>query len=83
MRSATEEISDVLEALAHPLRDCWPNEARKRLDDYGPNELKEKEKKTPLTMCLTSSGISMILACIASSPLISGLYWEASIQWRS
>ena len=52
MRWHQREISDVLEALGTSLEGLSAQEARKRLDDYGPNELKEKEKKTPLTMLL-------------------------------
>ena len=77
MRWHQREISDVLEALGTSLEGLSAQEARKRLDDYGPNELKEKEKKTPLTMLLDQFRDFMILVLIAAA-VISGFIGEAS-----
>jgi Ca2+-transporting ATPase len=39
------EINDVLEALESSLKGITEQDALKRLEDYGPNELKEEKKK--------------------------------------
>ena len=53
------------------------DEARARLDQYGPNELVEKEKKSPLMMFLDQFKDFMILILIAAA-LISGFIGEVS-----
>jgi Ca2+-transporting ATPase len=53
------------------------DESRARLDQYGPNELVEKEKKSPLMMFLDQFKDFMILILIAAA-LISGFIGEVS-----
>ncbi len=70
-------VEDVIEELNTSLKGVSSEEARKRLLEYGPNELKEKQKKTPLRMFLEQFMDFMILVLIAAA-LISGFIGELS-----
>ena len=63
--------------LGSSIRGLAAAEAEKRLQQYGPNELREKKKKTPLRMLLDQFRDFMILVLIAAA-LISGLIGELS-----
>ncbi|MDI6800624.1 MAG: cation-translocating P-type ATPase [Thermodesulfovibrionales bacterium] len=68
---------DVIEQLQSSLGGLSPAEARKRLSEYGPNELMEKKKKTPLMMFLDQFKDFMILVLIAAA-IVSGIIGEPS-----
>ena len=70
-------VEDVIEELNTSLKGISSEEAQKRLLEYGPNELKEKKKKTPLMMFLDQFRDFMILVLIAAA-LISGFIGELS-----
>ena len=69
----SEEVFEVLKTSREGLP---PEEARVRLSHYGPNELKEKEKKTPFMMFLDQFKDFMILILVAAA-VISGGDWRA------
>jgi len=71
------EINEVIHELKSLPHGLSAEEARKRLEEYGPNELKEKKKKTPLYMFLDQFRDFMILVLIAAA-LISGTIGEVS-----
>lgn len=73
-RLSVEEV--VAEQKTTP-QGLGSDEARARLDQYGPNELVEKEKKSPLMMFLEQFKDFMILILIAAA-LISGFIGEVS-----
>jgi Ca2+-transporting ATPase len=77
MRWHQKTVDDVLEELNSSLRGLSSEEAEKRLLEYGPNELKEKAKKTPFMMFLDQFRDFMILVLIAAA-LISGFIGELS-----
>ncbi len=70
-------VQSVVEELNTSLKGVSTEEAQKRLLEYGPNELKEKKKKTPLMMFLDQFRDFMILVLIAAA-LISGFIGELS-----
>ena len=70
-------VEDVIEELNTSLKGLSSEETQKRLLEYGPNELKEKQKKTPLMMFLDQFSDFMILVLIAAA-LISGFIGELS-----
>jgi len=72
-----KETSKIVEQLNSSLQGLSPEEARKRLVEYGPNELGEKEKKTPFMLFLDQFKDFMILVLIAAA-IISGVIGEAS-----
>ncbi|MCL5236498.1 MAG: calcium-translocating P-type ATPase, PMCA-type [Nitrospirae bacterium] len=72
-----KQISKVIEELESSPSGLSNEDARKRLGKYGPNELKEKKKKTPFMMLLDQFRDFMILVLIAAA-LISGLIGEPS-----
>ncbi len=72
-----KEIEDVIEELNSSPLGLSEDEARKRLETYGLNELKEKKKKTPFIMFLDQFKDFMILVLIAAA-LISGVIGELS-----
>src|SRR4030065_2943688 len=70
-------FEDVIEELKTSLKGISSEEAQKRLLEYGPNELKEKKKKTPFMMFLDQFRDFMILILIAAA-VISGFIGELS-----
>jgi len=77
MRWHQKTVEDVLEELNTSLKGISAEEAEKRLLEYGPNELKEKAKKTPFMMFLDQFRDFMILILIAAA-IISGFIGELS-----
>ncbi|MDA8084658.1 MAG: HAD-IC family P-type ATPase, partial [Nitrospiraceae bacterium] len=59
------------------LRGLTPDEAASRLRQYGPNELREKKKKSPLLMFLDQFRDFMIMVLIAAG-IVSGIIGEPS-----
>ena len=72
-----KEIHTVIEELSSSLQGLSSPEAQKRLAQYGPNELKEKKKKSGFMMFLDQFKDFMILVLIAAA-LISGIIGEPS-----
>ncbi|MBI4843266.1 MAG: cation-translocating P-type ATPase [Nitrospirae bacterium] len=72
-----KKINELIDELKSSLRGISSEEAAKRLREYGPNELKEKAKKTPLIMFLDQFKDFMIMVLIAAA-LISGFIGELS-----
>ncbi|MGC2061388.1 MAG: cation-translocating P-type ATPase [Thermodesulfovibrionales bacterium] len=70
-------VDDVISELNTSRKGLSRDQAQKRLLEFGPNELKEKEKKTPLMMFLDQFRDFMILVLIAAA-LISGFIGELS-----
>ena len=77
MRWHQKTVEDVIEELNSSLKGISSEEARKRILEYGPNELKEKKKKTVLMMFLEQFRDFMILVLIAAA-VISGIIGEIS-----
>src|SRR4030066_346492 len=77
MRWHQKKTDEVIEDLGSSLKGLSPDEAEKRLREYGPNELKEKKKKTPFMMLLDQFKDFMILVLIAAA-VISGIIGEPS-----
>jgi Ca2+-transporting ATPase len=73
-KKTTDEIIEVMNSSVSGLSS---DEAQKRLAEYGPNELKEKKKKTPFMMFLDQFRDFMILVLIAAA-IISGVIGEPS-----
>ncbi|BCB95467.1 ATPase [Dissulfurispira thermophila] len=72
-----KEVSRVIEDLRSSVHGLSTEEAQRRLFEYGPNELKEKKKRTPFMMFLDQFKDFMILVLIAAA-IISGIIGEAS-----
>lgn len=72
-----KEIEEIFKELDTSLRGLSSEEARRRLQEYGPNELKEKKKKTPFIMFLDQFKDFMILVLIGAA-IISGIIGEPS-----
>lgn len=70
-------MEGVIEELNSSLKGISSEEARKRILEYGPNELKVKKKKTPFMMFLDQFKDFMILVLIAAA-LISGFIGEVT-----
>ncbi|MBI5048949.1 MAG: cation-translocating P-type ATPase [Deltaproteobacteria bacterium] len=66
-----KNIDEVVENLGSSLEGLSLSEAQKRFAEYGPNELIEKKKKTPLAMFLEQFKDFMIIVLIAAA-IISG-----------
>ena len=77
MRWHQKTVEDVIEELNSSLKGISSEEARERILEYGPNELKVKEKKTPFMMFLDQFRDFMILVLIAAA-IISGFIGELS-----
>lgn len=77
MRWYQTELQDVIEKLNSSPKGLSEDEARKRLEEYGLNELKEKKKKTPFMIFLDQFKDFMILVLIAAA-LVSGIIGELS-----
>jgi len=69
------EAVEVVEELGSTAQGLSASEAGKRLNQWGPNELVEKKKKTPFMMFLEQFKDFMILILIAAA-VISGLIGE-------
>jgi len=72
-----KNVDEVLSELNTSLSGLSNEEAEKRLREFGPNELVEKEKKTPLQMFLEQFKDFMIIVLIAAA-LISGFLGEVA-----
>ena len=72
-----KDIASVFEKLHTSVHGLSLEEAQKRLEQYGPNELTEKKKKSPLMMFLDQFRDFMILVLIAAA-IISGIIGEPS-----
>jgi Ca2+-transporting ATPase len=77
MRWHQKSINEVIEELKSSLQGLSSEEAARCLAEYGPNELKEKKKKTPLMMFIDQFKDFMILVLIAAA-VISGFIGELS-----
>ncbi len=66
-----KEITSVVEELQTSFLGLSLEEAQKRLEQYGSNELREKKKKTPFMMFLDQFKDFMIIVLIAAA-IISG-----------
>jgi len=71
----TREIKDVIDSIGSSTEGLTGSEALHRLDELGPNTLKEGKKRTPLQMLLDQFKDFMILVLIAAAA-ISGLVGE-------
>ncbi|MBI5057312.1 MAG: cation-translocating P-type ATPase [Nitrospirae bacterium] len=72
-----KNITSAIEELRSSAQGLSSEEAVRRLGEYGPNELKEKKKKTPFMMFLDQFRDFMILVLIAAA-VISGFIGELS-----
>lgn len=77
MRWHQKKVDDILEQLQSSSQGLSSEESQRRLKEYGPNELKEKKKGTPLMMFLGQFKDFMILVLIAAA-VISGIIGEPS-----
>ncbi len=77
MRWHQREAEEVVEALGTSSGGLSPEEAGRRLLEYGPNELEEKKRKTLFVMFLDQFKDFMILVLIAAAA-ISGVIGEVS-----
>src|SRR3990172_7429451 len=76
MKYYQRTIEDVLAALSSSQEGISQDEAKRRLLEYGPNELKETKKTTPLGMLLDQFKDFMIIVLLAAA-VISGIIGEA------
>ncbi|HEY6010653.1 MAG TPA: HAD-IC family P-type ATPase, partial [Nitrospirota bacterium] len=77
MHPHQQNIVEALAALGTSPVGLTDEEAQKRLEQYGPNELVEKKKKTALMMFLGQFSDFMILVLIAAA-VVSGVIGELS-----
>src|SRR4030066_652314 len=77
MRWHQKNINNVIEELKSSPQGISSEEAVRRLGEYGPNELKEKAKKTIFMMFLDQFKDFMIIVLIAAA-VISGFIGELS-----
>ncbi len=70
-----KDINSVYKELRTSEKGISPEDALKRLEQYGPNELKEKKKKTVFMMFIDQFKDFMILVLIAAA-IISGFIGE-------
>lgn len=77
MRWHQREASEVTESLGSSLQGLSSEEIQRRLGQYGPNELREKKKKTLVVMFLDQFKDFMIMVLIAAA-IISGFIGEMS-----
>ncbi|MGE5894177.1 MAG: cation-translocating P-type ATPase [bacterium] len=70
-------VQEVISSLETTLQGLTTEEARKRLAEYGPNELVEKKKRTPFMMFLDQFRDFMIIVLIIAA-VISGFIGELS-----
>lgn len=67
-----KEINETIKDLTTSFQGLSLEEAQKRLEQYGPNELKEKKKKSPFMMFLDQFKDFMIIVLIAAA-VIAGI----------
>jgi Ca2+-transporting ATPase len=72
-----KEVNRTIEDLGTSLQGLSSKEAQKRLEAYGPNELKDNKRKTSFGMFLDQFKDFMILVLIAAA-IISGIIGEPS-----
>jgi Ca2+-transporting ATPase len=72
-----KEVADIFDQLSSSPQGLSPDDARQRLHKYGPNELKEKKKKSPFMMFLDQFRDFMIIVLIVAA-IISGVIGEPS-----
>ena len=72
-----KEINEAITELGVSFQGLSSDEAKKRLKEYGPNELKETKKRSLFSMFLDQFKDFMILILIAAA-LISGFIGELS-----
>lgn len=77
MRWHQKGLKEVVKDMGTSLQGLSSEEAKKRLEEYGPNELKEGKKKTPLRMFLDQFKDFMIIVLIASA-VIAGVLGEVA-----
>ena len=77
MRWHQQDVARVIEDLGSSMQGLSSEEALRRLEEYGFNELQEKKKKTPFMMFLDQFKDFMILVLIAAA-IISGFIGEVS-----
>ncbi|MFA4918012.1 MAG: cation-translocating P-type ATPase [Thermodesulfovibrionales bacterium] len=77
MRWHQKDINEVVDELKSSSQGISSEEAMRRLEEYGPNELTEKKKKTPFMMFLDQFKDFMILVLIAAA-IISGIIGDAT-----
>jgi len=77
MKYHQQKFEEVLTALSTSANGLSDDEARKRLLEYGPNEIKESARRTPLGMLLDQFKDFMIIVLIAAA-VISGLLGEVA-----
>jgi Ca2+-transporting ATPase len=70
-----KETTDVLQRLSSSLQGISSDDAKRRLEKYGPNELVEKKKKSSLMMFLDQFRDFMILILIGAA-IVSGIIGE-------
>ncbi|MBI5025876.1 MAG: cation-translocating P-type ATPase [Nitrospirae bacterium] len=75
MRWHQKDIEEVIEHLKSSPQGLSMDETKKRLEEYGPNVLKEKKKRTPFMMFLDQFKDFMILVLMAAA-VVSGLVGE-------
>ncbi|MBI5875265.1 MAG: HAD-IC family P-type ATPase, partial [Deltaproteobacteria bacterium] len=73
MRWHQKEIDSVIEDLGTSLQGLSSEKAKKRFEEYGPNELKEGKKKSPLGMFLDQFKDFMIIVLMASAVIAGAL----------
>src|SRR3990172_7393043 len=76
MKYYQRTIEDVLGILRSSQEGISQDEAKRRLLEYGPNELRESKKTTPLGMLLDQFKDFMIIVLLAAA-VISGIIGEA------
>jgi Ca2+-transporting ATPase len=72
-----KDVKEIIVQLQSSYNGLSSEEAVRRLEQYGPNELKEKKKKTPLMMFLDQFRDFMIIVLITAA-VISGFIGELS-----
>ncbi|MFN3481049.1 MAG: HAD-IC family P-type ATPase, partial [Thermodesulfovibrionales bacterium] len=77
MRWHQKDINKVFEDLNSSFEGLSSEEAQKRLEEFGPNELRGKKKKTAFMMFLDQFKDFMILVLIAAA-IVSGIIGEPS-----
>lgn len=73
MRWHQKAIKEAIDDLKSSIHGISSEEAKKRLEEYGPNELKEGKKKTPLGMFLDQFRDFMILVLIAAAGIAGAM----------